>query len=66
MATDLTQKKTCAVLSISLESSVALAGIASNSVHTYSIRVAIIWILLTLINICGGGRLKAHSDTGSS
>ena len=58
-------QQTCAAPSISLESTIAMAGIASNSVYTCSVSVATIQTLLTLINVCGGGRLRPthHSNT---
>ena len=59
------KKQTCAALSISMQSRIALARIASNSVYTCSVSVATILTLLTLINVCGGGRLRTihHSNT---
>ena len=58
-------KQTCAVLSISVQSSIALARIASNSVYTCSVCVATIQILLTLINVCGGGRLRTTNPSNT-
>ena len=54
-------KQTCAALSISMESSIALAQIAPNSVYTCSISVATVQILCTLINVCGCKKIKNSS-----